>query len=124
MKKIKAGLVAVGFAAALAVSGASSPAHAAGAFSNLYITNIAVSHMNQNIVYIALSADATGKPACASSQLRTFVFDISTNQGKAYLSLAQAAMLAHKRVAGSGTNTCPFTNETSIEALRWFEVRD
>src|SRR4051812_36719337 len=62
-----------------------------------------------NYASIQISGAGTiGHPACQTggSTSPFFGFDISTNKGKAMLSLAQAAQLAGKVVSVAGTGAC------------------
>jgi len=68
---------------------------------------------------IALNGTAiTGRPTCHNASYTVhYGFDISTEKGKALLSLATAAMLSGKRVAANGTGACTNLGSVTIETL-------
>jgi len=77
-----------------------------------------------NMAYVEFDGSRTGNPSCASSHPRKFIFDTSSNRGKALLSMLTAAMYAQRPVYATGTNACAAAtsfadaNSQVIELLR------
>jgi hypothetical protein len=72
-----------------------------------------------NYARLSVSGSAIGgRPGCHTAGFTVhYAWDISTTKGKAMLSMAQAALLAGRRVNVTGTGTCTNTGLNQIETL-------
>lgn len=93
------------------------------------ITRIVMADSASNFAFVEFDGSRTGNPACTSSHPTKFIFDTSTNRGKALLSILTAAMYAQRPLTASGSNTCttasfgPGGPNMSIENLRHVEAQ-
>ncbi len=76
----------------------------AGSATNVTILSIEVE--SQGDLFIYLSGNITGGPACGSSDPNGFVVDGSTAGGKVMVALIQVAYTLGKTVSATGTNVC------------------
>lgn len=90
------------------------------------ITQIAMANAPSNLAYVEFDGSRNATPACSggSPQNRRYIFDASTNRGKALLSVLTAAMYAQRPVYATGTNSCTSatfgpTSAVSIENLQY-----
>ena len=74
-----------------------------------------------NQLFLILENDQNNKPACANNASYDYVFDPSTEHGKARLTIALAAYVAGKEVYLGGSQTCSFYS--NVEDLLWIRAQ-
>ena len=108
MKKLRQ--LALALVAALAMWTASTPvAQATGGFiGEYYIIGIYVFGTGTGTNYAALTFDhpGSGFSSTCPNQNNVLYVDLSTTRGRAMLSIATAAMMAHTTVNAVGSNSC------------------
>ncbi len=74
-----------------------------------------------NLAFIVLDQDQNGRPECANYPQYNYVFDISTDGGKATLSLALTAYTTGAEVYVGGSQSCNLW--TGAEDLKWIRLQ-
>jgi hypothetical protein len=122
MKILRNSNFALAFLLVAMVASLATTAHAAGSIPapGSHITAINISN-SSDVVYFTVDGTVTGQPACATLT-KTFAFDITTDKGKAYLSVLIAAELSGKLIRATGTGTCTLPALGSVENLAWLVV--
>jgi hypothetical protein len=93
-----------------------SPRGASASSTTDKIANIQITGTSFAKVYVTLAVG--GRPSCHNGGTTEYAFDVSTNKGRALLSIAQAALLAGKYVSIIGGSTCTTIGGQSIETLQ------
>lgn len=117
-------LAALGFAGVLA---AAPTASANGAVGNALITELALSGnvawLRFNVALGTSNPPNNTRPACIASGWQDyFMFDHTTAQGKSFLTMLSAAMLAGKRVDASGVTSGTLCTNSTAETLGYLKV--
>jgi hypothetical protein len=113
--KIASVLAGIGFATLTSLA---VPALAARTGVGLSIGDITVYGSNARIF---ISSGISGStPACASSHPNHFAINVSTDKGRAQLSIATAAMLSGKTINVLGLGTCLAVDTPGT--LNWQEL--
>ena len=97
---------------------ATSPAFAVGFVGSGSTKIMQIAILGPGSAGIVFSTAIAGKPACHTSGSNIMIVDLSTNKGRAALSLATAAQLANVNVVATGTGNCSAAiGSTSAENL-------
>jgi hypothetical protein len=86
-------------------------------FSNVSITHVHVAGNTTAYAVVQVSAISGSPASCAVYPQVAMYIDLSTNKGRAVLSVATAAMLAGKKVSIWGTGTCGTPSGLAAEEL-------
>jgi hypothetical protein len=98
-------------------------AYAGGSVSGTKIEEVSA---NGTVAWIKVTSDITGTRASChtASNKRELVFIPTTDWGKAFLTLAQAARHSGRLVDVAGGSTCLDINTTPVETLSMLKVRN
>jgi hypothetical protein len=100
-----------------AVLSASSAATAKTTMLRVTVADISIE--GESFARVGLNAAVIkDRPACHDEDFSShYAWDISSNKGRAMLSIIQAAQLSGKKLLLIGSDTCTATGENTIETL-------
>jgi hypothetical protein len=102
-------------AAAVVVSLAvAQPVFAVGAVPGVKISQVSI--MGASTLALTFSGPIFGKPACHTNSASVMLIDVTTNKGRAVLSLATSALLANVTITALGLGTCSSVPGTTTAA--------
>ncbi|MCW8930255.1 MAG: hypothetical protein OQL19_08475 [Gammaproteobacteria bacterium] len=72
-----------------------------------------------NVVFLVLENDPSNKISCSTNSVYDYAFDVSTDDGKAFLGMALTAYTTGKQVSLGGRGSCSLYSSTEdINSLR------
>jgi hypothetical protein len=88
---------------------------------NTFIIEILAGEINGNVAILKISPKPTNSPSCATNPNFSYAFDISTEVGKATLSMVLTAYAANKKIYLDGDGSCSLYSR--IESLRQIRLK-